>query len=131
MAINDRITIYELKLAEQMCQMDGKSSVPSELALFDITNLVVNLDLEPFVGLYFNIYHSAWKLDTLRTFQHYVAIKALCPAFEALNNAHEQQDFEDVHKLNFVLLDIQLWCFLFTFDIVAPQVSNKVGRIET
>ena len=42
-AINDRITIYELKLSEEMCQMDGKSSIPSERAEFDITDAVVNL----------------------------------------------------------------------------------------
>jgi WD40 repeat protein len=29
--VDDRITIYELKLPEEMCQMDGKSSVSSEL----------------------------------------------------------------------------------------------------
>ena len=28
-ALEDRITIYELKLAEEMCQMDGKSSIRS------------------------------------------------------------------------------------------------------
>ena len=106
-AVNDRITIYELKLAEQMCQMDGKSSVQSELAEFDITNSVVNFDPEPFVGLYFDIYRGAWKLDTPRIFQHVVAIKVLRPAFKALGNAHEQQDFEDVRNLNFVPLDIQ------------------------
>ena len=48
-----------------MHQMDGKSSIPSELAEFDITNAVVTFDTEPFAaGLYFDIYHGAWKLDT-------------------------------------------------------------------
>ena len=35
-AVNNRITIlYELKLAEEMCQMNGKSSIPSDLAEVD------------------------------------------------------------------------------------------------
>jgi hypothetical protein len=50
-AANERIAIYVLKLAEQMCQMDGKPSTPSELAEFDITNAVVKFDSEYLVGL--------------------------------------------------------------------------------
>ena len=104
-AVNDRITIYELKLAEDMCQMDGKSSVLSELTEFDITSAVVKFDPEPSVGHYFDTYRGAWKPDTPRTFQHIVAIKALRPAFKTIDNAHEEQDFEDVRKLNFLPLD--------------------------
>ena len=95
-AVDDRITIYELKLAEEKCQIDGKSSIPSELAEFDITDVVVNFDSEPFAaGLYFDIYRGAWKLDMPRTFQHAVAIKILRPH----DNADGQQEFEDVRKL--------------------------------
>ena len=69
---------------------------------------MVKSDPKPFAaGRYFNIYRGAWKLDTPRIFQHVVAIKVLRPAFKALGNAHEQQDFEDVRNLNFVPLDIQ------------------------
>ena len=102
-AANERITIYELKLAEQMCQMDGRSSIPSELAEFDITNAVVlNLDPEPFVGSYFDIHRGAWKLETPRIFEHVVAIKVLRPSFRALGDAQQGgQGFEDVSKLSF------------------------------
>ena len=107
--VNDRISIYELKLPEQKCQTEEKSSIPSELAEFDITNAVVKFDPEPFVGLYFDIYRGAWKLDTPRVFQHIVAIKALRPAFKARDQTHGRQKFfEDVRKLNFLpLLDIK------------------------
>jgi hypothetical protein len=103
-AVNERITIYELKLAEQMCQMDGKSSIPSDLAELNITNAVVKFDPEHLVGLHSDIYRGAWKPDTPRIFQHVVAIKVLRPSFKALDNAHEQQEFEDVRhgKVNFV-----------------------------
>ena len=104
-AVNERITIYELKLAdsEEMCQMDGKSSVPSELAELDITDAVVKFDSGPHVGLYFDVYRGAWKFETPRIFQVVVAIKTLRPRD---NDAHEQQEFEDVRtiNLNFVLL---------------------------
>jgi hypothetical protein len=69
--------------------MDGKTSIPPELAEFDITNAVVNFCPEPFVGIYFDIYRGAWKLDTPRIFQHVVAIKVLRP-LKALDNAQEQ-----------------------------------------
>ena len=112
-AVNDKISIYELKLPEQMCEMDGKSSIPSELAELDITDAVVISDPEPFEGLYFDIYRGAWKLDTPRIFEHVVAIKVLRPTFklrpadDELGNARERQEFEDVRKLNSVPLDIQ------------------------
>ena len=107
-AANDRITIYELKPAEQMCQMDGKSSIPSDLAEFDITNEVVKFDPKPLVGLYFDTYRGVCKLHTPRAFQFVVAIKALHPVIKARDNApHEQQEFEDVSKLNFVRFDMQ------------------------
>ena len=106
-AVDDRITIYELKLAEEMCQMDGKSSIPSEPSEFDITNAVVKFDQEPLVGLYFDIYRGTWKLDTPRTLQLVVAIKTLRPAFKAPDDAQEQQEFEDVRKVNFTSLDMQ------------------------
>ena len=58
----------------------GKSSIPSELAEFDITDAVVKSDPEPFAaGRYFDVYSGAWKLDTPRTFQHVVAIRILRP----------------------------------------------------
>ena len=102
-----------------MCQMDGKpsSSIPSELTEFDITNAVVNLDREPFVGSYFDIYRGAWKLETPRIFQHVIAIKVLRPS-EARDNAHDQQEFEDVRRVNSSPLDSDmryLWCFLSPF----------------
>ena len=104
--VNERITIYKLK----MCQTDGKSSIPSELAEYDITKEVVKFDSEPLVGLYFDIYRGAWKFETPRIFQHVVAIKTLRPR----KNAHEQLEFEDVRKLNFVPLDMQ---YYYTYDI--------------
>jgi WD40 repeat protein len=101
--VNERISIYELKLPEEKCQTDGKSSIPSELAEFDITNAIVKFDPEPFVGPYLDIYRGAWKPDTPRIFQHVVAIKALRPASKL-----GRQNFEDVRKLNFVpLVNIQ------------------------
>jgi hypothetical protein len=100
--VNERISIYELKLHEEKCQTDGKSSIPYELTAFDITNAIVKFDPEPFIGPYFDIYRGAWKLDTPRIFQLVVAIKALRPA------SLHGQDFEDVRKLNFVpLVNIQ------------------------
>ena len=51
MAANERITIYELKLAEEMCQMEEKLPTPYKLADFDITNLVVKF--EPFLSRYY------------------------------------------------------------------------------
>ena len=86
--------------------MDGKTSIPSELAEINITDAVVISDPEPFEGLYFNIYRGAWKLVTPRIFQHVVAIKVLRPSFklrsacDELGNARERQEFEDVRKLN-------------------------------
>jgi WD40 repeat protein len=108
-AANERITIYELKLAEQICQMDGKPSTPSELAEFDITNAVVKFDPEPLVELFFDIHRGACKFDAPRIFQLVVAIKVLRPSFKARDDADEQQEFEDVRKLNFkfVPLDMQ------------------------
>jgi WD40 repeat protein len=106
-AANERITIYELRLAEQVRQMDGKPSTPSELAEFDITNAVVKFDPEPLVGVYFDIHRGACKFETPRIFQLVVAIKVLRPSFKARDDAHEQQEFEDVRKLNFVPLDMQ------------------------
>jgi hypothetical protein len=105
--VNKRIFIYELKQPEEKCQTDGKSSIPSELAEFDITNAIVKFDPEPFVGPYFDIYRGAYrgacKPDTPRIFQLVVAIKALRPASKP-----GRQNFEDVRKLNFVtLVDIQ------------------------
>ena len=132
-AANERITIYELKLAEQMCQMDGKSSTLSELAEFDITDaVVVDLDPEPFVGFYFDIYRGAWKLDTPRIFQHVVAVKVLRPSLEARDDAREQQEFEDVRKLNLCALRYAILMLLsFTFHLAAPQVSKKVVGVDT
>ena len=129
-AANERITIYELKLAEQMCQMDGKSY---EIAEFDITDaVVVDLDPEPFVGFYFDIYRGAWKLDTPRIFQHVVAIKVLRPSLEARDDAREQQEFEDVRKLNLCALRYAILMLLsFTFHLAAPQVSKKVVGVDT
>jgi hypothetical protein len=102
--VNERISIYELKLPEEKCQTDGKSSILSR-AEFDITNAIVKFDPEPFVGPYFNIYRGAWKPDTPRIFQHVVAIKALRPASKPRAG---RQNFEDVRKLNFVpLVNIQ------------------------
>ena len=92
-AVNDKISIYELKLPEQKREMDGKSTIPSELAEFDVTDAVVSFDSEPFEGLYFDdVYRGAWKLDTPRIFEHVVAIKVLQPD----DNAREQPGFEDV-----------------------------------
>ena len=84
--VNERITIYELKLPEEMCQMDGKSFIPSQLAEFDITDAIEDFD-HRFSGLYFDIYRGAWKLDTPRIFQVIVAIKVF---------RFEQQEIEDV-----------------------------------
>ena len=95
--VDGRISIYELKLPEEKCQMDGKSSIPSELAKFDITDAVVKFDPEPYVGSNFDTYRGALKLDTPRIFQHVVAIKALRPASEAPVNAHGQK-FENVRN---------------------------------
>jgi WD40 repeat protein len=106
-AANERITIYELKLAQQMRQMDGKPSTPSELAEFDITNAVIKFDPEHLVGVNFDIHRGACKFDTPRIFQLVVAIKVLRPSFKERDDAHEQQEFEDVRKLNFVPLDMQ------------------------
>jgi len=66
--------------------MDGKSSIPSQLAEFDITNAVKIFDSELYNGLFFNIYRGAWKLDTPRIFQVVVAIKDF---------RFEQQEFEN------------------------------------
>ena len=100
-AANERITIYELKLAEEMRQMDGKSY---EIADFDITSEVVKVNPKPLVGLYFDIHRGSCKLDTPRISQHVVSIKVLHPAFKARDDAQEQQDFDDVRKLNFAPL---------------------------
>ena len=128
-AANERITIYELKLAEQMRQMDGKSY---ELADFDITNAVVKFDPKPRVGLHFDIHRGSCKLDTPRISQHVVSIKVLHPAFKARDDAQEQQDFNDVRKLNFVPLRYAIIMLLsFTFHLAAPQVSRKVVGIDT
>jgi len=74
--------------------MDGKSSIPSQLAEFDITNAVeiFDSDASSYDGLFFNIYRGAWKLDTPRIFQHLVAIQVVLPFV--------QQEYEDAHQVS-------------------------------
>jgi len=111
-AVNDRISLYELKLPQRTLHQrtqagqqrlpqqkppaKGKTSIPSELAEFDITSKVVKSKPDPFVGFYFDIYCGAWELDTPRVFQHAVAIKALRTGFNPRSKAQARRDFEDV-----------------------------------
>ena len=133
-AVNERITIYEFKLAEEMHQMDGKPSIPSKLrvAEFDITDAVVKFDSDPLVGAYFDTYRGAWKLDKPRIFQHIIAIKTLRPAFKARDNALEHQEFEDVRKLSLCALCryAMLMLLSLSFHLAAPRFSSEVGGIE-
>jgi len=115
-AVNGRISLYELKLPHQTLpqqtlpgqqrlphrkhQTKRKTSIPSELAEFDITNKVVISKPDPFVELYFDIYRGVWKLDTPRVFQPVVTIKALRLGFNPRSKTQEQQDFEDVCNIH-------------------------------
>ncbi|KAF8802907.1 hypothetical protein BYT27DRAFT_6750317 [Phlegmacium glaucopus] len=104
-AVNDKISLYELKLPQQMPsqqnpphhnrQTTGKHSISSELAEFDITNKVVKSKPDPFVSIYFDIYRGVWNIDTPRVVQHVVTIRALRPGFNPRSKAQEKQNFED------------------------------------
>ncbi|KAF8810899.1 kinase-like protein [Phlegmacium glaucopus] len=75
---------------------NGKPSIPSELAEFDITTKVMKSKPGPFVNLYFDIYRGVWNFDTPRVLQHAVTIKALRSAFNPRRKTQERQDFEDL-----------------------------------
>ncbi|KAF8802856.1 kinase-like protein [Phlegmacium glaucopus] len=106
-AVDDKISLYELNLLQQTLpgqqnpphhnrQTQGKPSVSSELAEFDITNKIVKSKPDPFVSIYFDIYRGVWNLDTPCFFQHAVAIKAVRPSFNPRSKAQESLNFEDL-----------------------------------
>ena len=119
-AVDGKISLYELKLLQQKRPTKGKTSIPSELAEFNITSKVVKSKPDPFVGFYFDIYRGAWKLDTPRTFQHVVAIKALRPGFNPRSKAQERQEFEGVCQSQFHVLYISI------YGIFSPSCSPSV-----
>ena len=139
--INHMISLYELKLPQQTLPQQtlsqqtlagqqrlphqkppakGKTSIPSELAEFDITSKVVKSKPDPFVGFYFDIYRGLWKLETPRICHHAVAIKALRPGFNPRSKARERQEFEGVCQSKFHVLHISI------HGIFSPSCSPSV-----
>lgn len=99
---------------------------PAELKNMDITGQVSKTQADAFVGLFYEIYHGVWEVDSPVHFEHAVAIKSLRTGFDPRSSVQARQAFESI-----LYKELKTWRSLKSNNIVpllGVTMASEFGK---